>query len=301
MIAARASLLALLLCWACAAFADVAVPPLSGRVVDQTGTLSSDTIASLTQTLRGLELRKGSQVAVLIVPTTQPETIEQYSIRVAEAWKIGRKKIDDGALLVVAKDDHKLRIEVGYGLEGALTDVTSRRIIDEIITPKFRNGDFSGGISDGVDKIIGVIDGEPLPAPAPRRQEREEPNSFLLSFLNPLNPFSIFAVLILGGVFRKLFGRLFGSVAAGGLIGVLAWFIASSLIVSGIAAVIAALFTMFSDTITAPTPAGRGGRSGGSWGGGGGSWSSGSSSSSDSGSFSGGGGSFGGGGASGSW
>jgi uncharacterized protein len=301
MIAARASLLALLMCWACATFADVAVPPLSGRVVDQTGTLSSDTIASLTQTLRGLELRKGSQVAVLIVPTTAPETIEQYSIRVAEAWKIGRKKIDDGALLVVAKDDRKLRIEVGYSLEGALTDVTSKRIIDEIITPKFRNGDFSGGISDGVEKIIGVIDGEPLPAPAPRRQEREEPNSFLLSFLNPLNPFSIFAVLILGGAFRRLFGRLFGSVAAGGLIGVLAWFIAGSLIVSGIAALIASLFTMFSDTITAPTPAGRGGRSGGSWSGGGGSWSSGSSSSSDSGGFSGGGGSFGGGGASGSW
>jgi uncharacterized protein len=301
MIAARASLLALLVCWACAAFADVAVPPLSGRVVDQTGTLSSDTIASLTQTLRGLELRKGSQIAVLIVPTTAPETIEQYSIRVAETWKIGRKKVDDGALLVVAKDDRKLRIEVGYGLEGALTDVTSKRIIDEIITPKFRNGDFSGGISDGVEKIIGVIDGEPLPAPAPRRQEREEPNSFLMSFLNPLNPFSIFAVLILGGAFRRLFGRLFGSVAAGGLIGVLAWFIAGSLIVSGIAALIASLFTMFSDTITAPMPAGRGGRSGRSWSGGGGSWSSGSSSSSDSGSFSGGGGSFGGGGASGSW
>jgi uncharacterized protein len=301
MIAARTSLLALLVCWACAAFADVAVPPLSGRVVDQTGTLSSDTIASLTQTLRGLELRKGSQIAVLIVPTTAPETIEQYSIRVAEAWKIGRKKVDDGALLVVAKDDRKLRIEVGYGLEGALTDVTSKRIIDEIITPKFRSGDFSGGISDGVEKIIGVIDGEPLPAPAPRRQEREEPNSFLMSFLNPLNPFSIFAVLILGGAFRRLFGRLFGSVAAGGLIGVLAWFIAGSLIVSGIAALIASLFTLFSDTITAPMPAGRGGRSGRSWSGGGGSWSSGSSSSSDSGGFSGGGGSFGGGGASGSW
>ena len=192
---------------------------------------------------------------MLIVPTTQPETIEQYSIRVAEAWKIGRKKIDDGALLVVAKDDRKLRIEVGYGLEGALTDVTASRIIDEIITPKFRSGDFSGGISDGVDRIIGVIDGEPLPAPTPRRQEQSEPNSFLMSFLNPLNPFSIFAVLILGGVFRRLFGRLFGSVAAGGLIGALAWFIAGSLIVSGIAAAVAALFTMFSDTITAPTPA----------------------------------------------
>src|ERR1700743_3154275 len=129
--AARASLVALLLCWAVAALADVPVPPLTGRVVDQTGTLSSSDIASLTQTLRDFEARKGSQIAVLIVPTTAPETIEQYSIRVAGAWKIGRRKIDDGALLVVAKDDHKLRIEVAYGLEGALTDVTARRIIDE--------------------------------------------------------------------------------------------------------------------------------------------------------------------------
>src|SRR5476651_306781 len=167
--AARASILALMLCWAFAAMADVAVPPLTGRVVDKTATLSSSDIASLDQTLKDFEARKGSQVAVLIVPTTQPETIEQYSLRVAEAWKIGRKKIDDGAILVVAKDDRKLRIEVGYGLEGALTDVTSKRIIDEIITPKFRSGDFAGGISSGVDRIIGVVDGEPLPAPAPQQ------------------------------------------------------------------------------------------------------------------------------------
>src|ERR1700684_1020198 len=158
--AARASLLALLLCWAFAASADVAVPPLSGRVVDQTGTLSGGDIDALTQKLRDFEARKGSQIAVLIVPTTAPETIEQYSIRVAEAWKIGRKKIDDGAILLVAKNDHKLRIEVGYGLEGALTDVTSQRIIDQIITPKFRNGDFAGGISDGVDRIMAGVDGE---------------------------------------------------------------------------------------------------------------------------------------------
>src|SRR5947199_76587 len=148
--AARTSLLALLLCWAFAAFADVAVPPLTGRVVDKTATLSSSDIASLDRTLKDFEARKGSQVAVLIVPTTQPETIEQYSLRVAEAWKIGRKKIDDGAILVVAKDDRKLRIEVGYGLEGALTDVTAKRIIDEVITPKFRSGDFAGGMVGGM-------------------------------------------------------------------------------------------------------------------------------------------------------
>ena len=297
--AARTSILALLLCWAFAAWADVAVPPLTGRVVDQTGTLSAGDVAALTQTLRGLELRKGSQIAVLIVPTTAPETIEQYSIRVAEAWKIGRKKVDDGALLVVAKNDRKLRIEVGYGLEGALNDVTSKRIIDEIITPKFKSGDFAGGISAGVERIIGVIDGEPLPAPPPRPQ-RQGDNSDLTQFLNPLNPFTIIIVLVLGGVFRSVFGRLFGSIATGGLIGIVAWFIFGSLILSGIAGVIASIFTMFSDSITAATPRGRGGRSGGSssssWGG-----SSGGTSSSDSGGFSGGGGSFGGGGASGSW
>ena len=165
--AARACFLALLMCWAFAAAADVAVPPLSGRVVDQTGTLSSGDIASLKQTLKDLEARKGSQIAVLIVPTTDAETIEQFSIRVAEAWKIGRKKIDDGALLVIAKNDRHLRIEVGYGLEGALTDATTKRIIDEDITPKFKSGDFAGGVSAGVDRMIRVIDGEKLPAPEP--------------------------------------------------------------------------------------------------------------------------------------
>ncbi|MBN9000869.1 MAG: TPM domain-containing protein, partial [Rhizobiales bacterium] len=144
-----AALLAWMLCWAVVAVADVAVPPLTGRVVDQTGTLTSEQVAALDGTLQAFEQRKGSQIAVLIVPTTEPETIEQFSIRVAEAWKIGRKKIDDGAILVVAKDDRRLRIEVGYGLEGALTDVTSKRIIDEIITPKFRQRDFAGGISAG--------------------------------------------------------------------------------------------------------------------------------------------------------
>src|SRR4249919_2884064 len=184
--AARASLLALLLCWACSALALVAVPPLTGRVVDQTATLSSGDIASLTQTLKDLQTRKGSQIAVLIVPTTDGEAIEQFSLRVAEAWKIGRKKIDDGVLLVVAKNDRHLRIEVGYGLEGALTDVTAKRIIDEIITPRFRNSDFTGGISAGVDRIIGVVDGEKLPAPEPRQ------SSDLLSQIDLLNPFTLF-------------------------------------------------------------------------------------------------------------
>ncbi len=172
-------MVALLLCWAFAALAQVAiaqvaVPPLTGRVVDQTGTLTSEAAARLEQKLGDFEARKGSQIAVLIVPTTQPEAIEQYSIRVAEAWKVGRKKVDDGAILLIAKNDRKLRIEVGYGLEGALNDVTAKRIIDEIITPKFKNGDFSGGIEDGVDRMIGVIDGEPLPKPKPQHEWQDQ-------------------------------------------------------------------------------------------------------------------------------
>jgi uncharacterized protein len=288
--AARASLLALLLCWAFAAAADVAVPPLSGRVVDQTGTLTSGDIARLTQTLKDFETRKGSQVAVLIVPTTAPETIEQYSIRVAEAWKIGRKKIDDGALLVIAKDDRRLRIEVGYGLEGALTDVTARRIIDEIITPKFKSGDFAGGISAGIDRIIGVADGEPLPAPEPP-QSSGGPGRIDMLF----NPLIIFGVFVAGALLRTMLGRLIGAVATGGVVGVLAWLFVGSLALSIILAIGAAFFSLFAESV-APS-GGRGGWSGGI---GGGSFSGGSSSS-DSGGFSGGGGSFGGGGASGSW
>jgi uncharacterized protein len=287
--AARLSLLALMLCWAFAAFADVAVPPLTGRVVDQTATLSSDQKASLEQKLKSFEERKGSQVAVLIVPTTEPETIEQYSIRVAEQWKIGRKKVDDGAILVVAKDDRKLRIEVGYGLEGALTDLTSKRIIDEEIVPKFRTGDFAGGISAGVDRMLRVIDGEPLPAPKPPAQYA---NNFSVNDL--FNPFVIVGVLVLGGIFRSVFGRLFGSAAVGGLAGIVAWIFVGSLMVSGIAGVLAFVFTLFGDTVA--STAGRG-RSGG-WVGGG---SGGGSFSGSGGGFSGGGGSFGGGGASGSW
>jgi len=301
--AARAILLALLLGWIfpglSPALADVAVPPLVGRVVDQTGTLSGGELDSLQQTLRGFEARKGSQIAVLIVPTTAPETIEQYSLRVAEAWKIGRKKIDDGAILVVAKNDHRLRIEVGYGLEGALTDITSKRIIDEIITPRFRNGDFAGGISAGVDRIIRVIDGEKLPAPELTHRQGST-RSFDPTDL--FNPFLIIPVLLFGGVMRTMLGRLLGSAAAGGLVALIAWFFFGSLLAAALSGVVASIFVMFSDAITAPAPGGRG-RGGWSGGGysGGGSWSSGGSSSSSSSDSGGGGGSFGGGGASGSW
>jgi uncharacterized protein len=293
--AARGSILALLLCWACSALALVAVPPLSGRVVDQTGTLSSNDVASLTQKLTDLETRKGSQIAVLIVPTTDGEAIEPFSLRVAEAWKIGRKKIDDGALLVIAKNDRRLRIEVGYGLEGALTDVTTKRIIDEDITPKFKAGDFGGGVAAGVDKMVRVVDGEKLLEPEPPHWQDSQ--SFDPSDL--FNPFLIIPAIFFGGLLRSLMGRLLGSVAAGALTALIAWFLVGSVMAAVIVGVIASIFVLISDGFTSAGP-GRRGSTGGWSGGSGGSWSSGGSSSS-SGGFSGGGGSFGGGGASGSW
>jgi uncharacterized protein len=282
--AVRAVLLALSLVWSFAASADVAVPQLTGPVVDQTDTLHDGDIALMSVKLKDLEKRKGSQIAVLIVPTMEPETIEQYSIRVAEAWKIGRKKIDDGALLVVAKDDHHLRIEVGYGLEGSLTDVTVHRIIDEVITPKFKVGDFTGGISDGIDRMIKVIDGEKLPAPEPPHWQQQ--NSFKGS--GPFNLFALFGIVVLGGLLRTAFGPLIGASATGGIVAVVAWFIMGSIAFALIAGAFCFVFVMF----------GRGGSGGGYSGGG--SSGGGGSRDSDSG-FSGGGGSFGGGGASGSW
>lgn len=300
--AVRAGWLALLLCVVALALApfaraDVAVPVLTGRVVDQTGTLSADAVARLDQKLKAFEARKGSQIAVLIVPTTQPEAIEQFSIRVAEAWKIGRKKVDDGAILLVAKNDRKLRIEVGYGLEGALPDVTAKRIIDEIITPKFKTGDFDGGIEAGVDRMIGVIDGEPLPTPQPQH-EWAAPESMdeLTGWAIPL----LFGTLVLNGFLKAALGRVAASGLTGIIVGAVAmlfglvWYIA---LVAGFAAFLLALVI---DLFGGPTiSSGRRGVSGGTWTGGssGSSWSSGSS---DSG-FSGGGGGFGGGGASGSW
>ena len=283
--AVPAALLALLLCWAAVAFADVAVPPLTGRVVDRTGTLSSEQIATLDATLKAFEDRKGSQVAVLIVPTTAPETIEQFSIRVAEAWKIGRKKVDDGAILVVAKDDRALRIEVGYGLEGALTDVTAKRIIDEVIVPKFRDGDFAGGITAGVDRILRVIDGEPLPAPKPQRTGG-------YGDVDPLNPFLIVGVVIFGGIFRGLFGRLVGALLTGGVAAAVMWFMAGTLLLTVLAGVIGFVVTLIGGGMGSPGIGGGGFPTGGGWSGG---------SSGSSGGFSGGGGGFGGGGASGRW
>ena len=261
---------------------DVPVPPLNAQVVDTTGTLSPEQRTALIQKLQTFEATKGSQIAVLLVPSTQPETIEQYALRVAENWKIGRKNVDDGAILVVALQDRALRIEVGYGLEGALTDITSKRIIEEIIVPQFRQGNFAGGVAAGVDQMIKVIEGEPLPEPVAQQTANNS------STIEDIAPVLFMLSLFVGGFLRKTIGKLPAALATGGLVFVVAWLFAGAVVFAVLAAVVAALLTLFGNSVGG-MGGGRGGfgRGGGGFGGGGG--------------FSGGGGGFGGGGASGRW
>ena len=276
----------LILLFAVLAHADVAVPPYSSRVTDLTGTLSGGAVASLEAKLANLETQKGSQIAVLIVPSTQPEEIEQYSIRVADAWKAGRKNIDDGAILLVAKNDRRVRIEVGKGLEGAMPDAIANRIIDENITPRFKAGDFDGGVSAGVDKMIAVVSGEPLPPPD---QKWEHSGSWSGIF-----PLLLVVVFIASGVLRAIFGRTLGSLATGGIAGVLTWMLSHLLAASAAATFIGFTFALLAGSATRGwTTGGRGwgGGFGGGFGGGGGGGGFGG----------GGGGGFSGGGASGSW
>lgn len=277
--AARAVLLAFTLCWSLVVSAQVAVPPLTGHVIDLTGTLTVEQKAYLEQTLAALEVRKGSQLAVLMIPSSAPEAIEPYALRVAEQWKLGRKKVDDGAILVVAKDDRTLRIEVGYGLEGALNDATSKRIISEIILPRFKNQDFYGGIAAGVEQIIRVIDGEPLPAP------REKPAGSLGN-VQQYAPIVFILALVVGGVLRAALGRVPGALVTGGAVAVLAWFVVGAVSVALVAGVMALFVTLLGGGRGLGGyhgGAGRGGFGGGGFRGGGG------------------GGGFGGGGASGRW
>ena len=278
--AARAFALAFTLCWSFIAGAQIAVPPLTGRFTDQTATFSAEQKAALEQTLQAFEARKGSQLAVLIVPTTAPEAIEQYALRVAEQWKLGRKKVDDGALLIVAKNDRALRIEVGYGLEGALNDATSKRIISDIITPRFKQGDFYGGITAGVDQIIRVIDGEPLPRPS------GQPGGGI-GDMQQYVPVIFILALVVGGLLRSVLGRFPGALVTGGAVAVVAWLFAGALSIALAAGVLALLFTLLSGGMGGYGVGGhRGGFGTGGFGRGG---------------FGGGGGGFGGGGASGRW
>jgi uncharacterized protein len=258
--------------------AQVAVPPLTSRVTDTTNTLTTEQKNELEQKLMAFENKKGSQISILIVPTTQPEAIEQYALRVVEQWKLGRKKIDDGALLIVAKNDRALRIEVGYGLEGALNDATSKRIISEVITPKFKQADFYGGIDDGIARIMQVINGEPLP-------EQKSHSSKNSKSLESNIPVILVLAMIIGGIMRAIFGRVSGAVVTGGVMGFLAWLFAGAISIALFSAVLAFIFTLIGGSKIGQFIAGQGGRGFGGGGGG----------------FSGGGGGFGGGGASGKW
>jgi uncharacterized protein len=282
-----------------AARAEVPVPPLKSRVTDLTGTLNAQQKSELESRIAAFESRRGSQMAVLMLPSTKPEEIEQYSIRVAEAWKIGRRKVDDGLILIVAKDDRRLRIEVGYGLEGAIPDSVAKRVIDERITPRFREGDFYGGVRDGVGQLIRLAEGEKLPAAAAAGNTHPAPIIFLRYFAgNPM--FIIILTLVGGAILKEMLGRFPGSLAIAAGIGLLI------LLLYGIAMAIMAAFAAFIVTFTNTGAGGSGGgwssgggsSSGGSWGSSSGGFSS---SSGGGGGFSGGGGSFGGGGASGCW
>lgn len=268
------------------AFALVEVPAFTARVIDQTQTLTVQEQAAFEAKLKSFEETKGSQIAVLIVPTTQPEAIEQYAIRVVDVWKVGREKVDDGLLLLIAKEDRKVRIEVGYGLEGAVTDLYAKRVINEIITPKFRQGDFAGGVDGALNALIGLVDGEPLPAPSARKVDS--------AFLENLLPLLLFGGMISGMVLRGMFGTFFGSAANGGLIGTILLLIGLSVLGAAILGVIAFFFTMMMGNRGMNGYSGYPTRGGGGFGGGLG------------GGFGGGlggglGGGFGGGGASGSW
>ena len=262
--------------------AELAVPPLAARVTDLTATLTAEQKSALDARLAKLEADKGSQIAVLIVPTTRPETIEQYSIRVAERWKLGRKGVDDGALLLVAKDDRAVRIEVGYGLEGVIPDALAWRVIDERIVPRFRAGDFYGGLTSGVDALAGLVRGEPLPAP-------KRPAANLGDSLQGLI-FLGFVAVAVAAVLGAFIGRAAAAGLAGAAVALYAW-LATGLLVAVIAGIVVFLIALPGRgsglyTMGRGGGWGSGGFGGGGFGGGG---------------FSGGGGGFGGGGASGRW
>lgn len=264
----------------------VDVPALHARVTDVSGVLRAGERERIEELLRAFEARKGAQLAVLIVPATAPETIEQYAMRVAEAWRLGRSGVDDGLLLLVATDERAIRVEVGYGLEGIVPDAVARRVIDETIAPHFRRGELAAGIDAGMQQLMRVIDDEPLPPPRTRADSRI-PDHVLLAFL---------VLVMLGDVLRRTFGRALGAGIAAGAMGLIVWFATG---VAALALVMGATMLLF---VLLPG-AGHGGRwsTGGPGGGGvgrGGGFGGGGF---GGGGFGGGGGSFGGGGASGRW
>lgn len=293
----RLWLLALLL-WATAlaghAQGVLPVPALSGHVVDTTATLDASQRQTLESKLAAFEAAHGAQVVVLMVPTTQPEDIASFANRVGNTWKIGRKAVGDGVLLVVAKNDRKLRIEIAKSLEGAVPDLAAKGIMDSAITPAFKQGDYAAGLNAGVDQIMTLIKGEGLPAPAQKTGAWQTDAGFQWQ---DLAVFVFFGVLVGGAVARRVLGNKLGSVATGGVVGWVVNLATGSLLIAGLAAVAAMVFVLVSSVGRALS----GGHAGGyspisthdSWG---------SGSGSDGGGFSsGGGGDFGGGGASGDW
>ncbi|OGS76534.1 MAG: hypothetical protein A2Z94_01350, partial [Gallionellales bacterium GWA2_55_18] len=248
------ALLALLL--GGAAQAEVAVPPLVRRVTDLTATLDAQQTQTLEARLAAFEAKKGAQLAVLIVPSTQPETIEQFGIRVAEAWKLGRKGVDDGALLLVAKNDRTLRIEVGYGLEGVLNDATAKRIVDEIIVPHFKRGEFYPGIESGTAAMLRVVDGESLPPPkrAAASGKYDIESLFFIAFG---------LVVVVGGMLRALLGRFPAALLMGGALGGLAWLMVAPLLVALLVGFMAFVFVLLGGSGRGYGGGGVGGTSGG--------------------------------------
>src|SRR2546425_11251468 len=236
--------------------AEVVVPPLKAHVTDLTGTLSASQLRDLDSRLSDFERGKGSQIAVLMLPSTEPETIEEYSIRVAEAWKIGRARVDDGVILVVAKNDRKLRVEVGRGLEGAIPDVIAKRIVSDVIAPHFRSGDFYGGIAAGTDAVMKLIEGEGLPAP---------PSGVFIKGVHHAIDFEtiflLFVMLVLtDAIFRRLFGRVIGAGISGGIVGAIVWVAAGALafaVIGGLIGFVIALVNGLGDR--------RGGWAGRGW------------------------------------
>ena len=286
----------LLACFPAWAQQAVAIPALTSPVVDTTGTLSAGQKQQLEQQALALQRSKGSQLQVLVVPSTQPETIEQYTQRAMDQWKLGRKGVDDGVLLVVAKDDRRVRIQPGYGLEGAIPDAIANRVIQEYLVPRFRTGDYAGGIVEGTAQLVRLIEGEPLPVPVSDHRSGQESRGG--DWL-----FALFAAFIVATLVRGMFGKapkLLRSVFTGGAAGGVALLLSSIIPLAGFAGVLGVLYGLM-----AATPGryarhgGWGGFGGGGWGGGGFGGSGGGFG--GGGGWSGGGGMSGGGGASGSW
>lgn len=273
--------------------AQQAVPALSGHVVDTVGILQDAPRQALEAKLAAFEQAKGSQIVVLVVATTQPEDIASYANRVGNTWKIGRKEVGDGVVLIVALNDRKLRIEVAKTLEGAIPDLAARRIIDQAITPYFRQGDYVAGLNVGTDQIMALIQGEALPVPAPSQGSRDSSHAGF--DWTEFAVFMFFAVPVLGTVVKNIFGARLGSLLTGGFAGGMVFWLTTSLLIAGVAGIAGLLFTLLSNSAP-PRRGGYGGGFGGGFGGshGGGGFGGGGFSS-------GGGGDFGGGGASGGW